>query len=223
MSTSAAHELVSDIAHAHAARALASADHLAVSFSSGGAAFAAKRQRSALTCVEALLSPTRQRALLTGKLPRPWTFEVSGSDELRTRLDRIRRAGRWAPQDVAAFAAGALWTYLMIPLVLADADNAERLPDAGGFRRLRISMPSSVAGHGRTQTLHVGPSGLISRHDYTATALSPRAHAAQVVSSYVTFDGVPIATRRRVTPRVRGRRLPFPELVWIDIHDVRFG
>lgn len=223
MSTSAAQELVSDVAHAHAAHTLAGANHLAVSFSSGGAAFAVKRQRTALTCAEALLSPMRQQALLTGDLPRPWAFEVRDSDELRRRLDRLRGAVRWDPQDVAAFAAGALWTYLMIPLLLADADHVERLPDAGGLRRLKVTLPSSIAGHESTQTLHVGATGLISRHDYTATAFSARAHAAQMASSYLTFDGVPIATRRRVTPRIRGRRLWFPELVWIDIHDVRLG
>lgn len=223
MRTSTAEELISDIAHAHATSALAAAGHLTVSFSSGGAAFAVKRQPTALSRAEALLSTTRQEMLLTGELPRPWVLEVGGSDDLRARLDRVRDAGRWARQDVAAFAAGALWTYLMIPMLLPDAEVVVRLTDAGGLRRLRVTLPSSIAGHGSTQTLHVGPTGLIGRHDYTATAFGSRADAAQVVSSYKTFYGVPIATRRRVTPRIGGCRLPFPELVWIDIHDVRLS
>ena len=107
-----------------------------------------------------------------------------------------------------------MWTYITLPVLLAQAERVDRLPDAGGLRRLRIKLPRTIAGHGSDQTLHIGRDGLICRHDYTATAFGGWARAAQVITSYQPFDGVSIGTARRVTPRL-GWPLPIPTLVWI--------
>ena len=225
MTASAAVDLATEVADAHASATLAAADHIAVSFSSGGLAFAAKRQPNALAHVEACLSPRRQQITLTGATPRPWTVEIANSDELKSRLSRLRagsRRLRWEPEDLGVFAAAAIWTYLTLPLLLDGAERVQRRRDAGGLRRLRIKLPSAVAGHGSVQTLHVGPDSLIRRHDYTATAFGAWARAAQVARSYETFDGVPIGTERSVTPRL-GRPLPIPTLVWIKIHSVKLA
>lgn len=225
MTASAALDLAAEVAEAHAGATLAAADHLTVSFSSGGLAFTAKRQPHALARVEARLSPARQQISLTGSTPWPWTVTVAGGDELHSRLARLRsgsRQLRWQPEDLGAFAAAAIWTYLTLPLLLGRAERIERLPDAGGLRRLRVTLPPWIAGHGSTQTLHFGPDSLIRRHDYTATAFGAWARAAQSVTSYRRFDGVPIGTTRTVTPRL-GRPLPFPTLVWIQIDSVRLS
>ncbi len=113
-----------------------------------------------------------------------------------------------------------MWTYITLPVLLAHAERVDRLADADGLRRLRIELPRTIAGHGSVHTLHIGRDGLICRHDYTATAFGAWARAAQVITSYQPFDGVPIGTARRVTPRL-GRPLPIPTLVWIRIHSVR--
>src|SRR5688572_33340567 len=121
MSNAAAVELAREVAAAHGAASLAEADHIAVSFSSGGLAFAAKGQPDALATVEARLSPIRQQVTLTGNSPRPWTLSVADSDELKARLVTLRsgsRRLRWQPEDLGAFAAAALWTYLTLPLLL---------------------------------------------------------------------------------------------------------
>lgn len=127
---------------------------------------------------------------------------------------------RWEPEDLAAFAAGALWTYLMMPLLLARAERVDRLPDRGGRRRIKVVLPREIAGHGQAQTLHIGRTGLIERHDYTASAIGSWATAAQAVTGYQVFEGVPIATRRIVTPRLGATRLAHPRLVWIEIDEV---
>lgn len=225
MTAASAVDLASEVAAAHGSASLATADHIAVSFSSGGLAFRTKRQPDALARVEARLSPVRQQIILTGETPSTWTVNVTNSDELKSRLATLRsgsRRFRWQPEDLGAFAAAAIWTYLTLPLLLHRADRIHRPPDAGGLRRLRITLPRAVAGHGSVQTLHIGSDGLIRRHDYTATAFGTWARAAQTITSYKSFDGVPIGTLRTVTPRL-GRPLPVPTLVWIQIHSVRLA
>ena len=192
MTSPRADSLVAEIESAHAAGLLGSAEHLLVSFSSGGLAFASKGQPHALAQASARLSPARQEVVLRGQRPRPWTLAIRDSRELATRLHDLRRGARrvrWGPEDLAAFAAGALWTYLMMPLLLARAERVDRLPDHGGRRRIQVVLPPEIAGHGRAQTLHIGPTALIERHDYTASAIgscgpsTPRQAATETRSS----------------------------------------
>lgn len=223
MNSAAALDLAAEVADAHASATLAAADHIAVSFSSAGLAFKAKGQADALARVDARLNPHQQQITLTGATPRGWTVEIPNSADLQGRLSRLRAGSRrfhWRPEDLGVFAAAAIWTYLTLPLLLDRAESVHRLRDAGRHRRLRIALPPAVAGHGRLQTLHVGPDSLIRRHDYTATAFGVWARAAQRVECFETFDGVPIGTVRTVTPRL-GRPLPAPTLVWIRIHSVQ--
>ncbi|HEX7166955.1 MAG TPA: hypothetical protein VF230_08235 [Acidimicrobiales bacterium] len=223
MNRTAAVELAAEVAEAHASTTLAAADHLDVSFSSGGLAFTAKGQPHALARIDARLNPLRQELSLAGDSPRPWRVDVGDSEELKLRLAKLRSSSRrlrWQPEDLGVFAAAAIWTYMTLPLLLDRAERVHRLPDAGGARRLRIKLPADLAGHGSVQTLHIGPNSLISRHDYTATAFGAWARASQQITSYETFDGVPIGTSRVVRPRL-GRPLPAPTLVWITIHTIR--
>lgn len=222
MTRSAALDLAAEVAEAHASRTLAAADHVDVWFSSGGLAFTAKRQPNALARVEARLDPLRQHLSLAGHTPRPWSVDIGDNDELKLRLAELRspsRRLRWQPDELGVFAAAAIWTYLTMPLLLDRAEHLHRLPDADHARRLRITLPATIAGHGRVQTLHIGPDSLISRHDYTATAFGNWARASQLITTYETFDGVPIGTSRVVRPRL-GRPLPAPTLVWIKVHSM---
>ena len=216
-------DLAGEVADAHGAASMAAAEHIDVSFSSGGLAFATKGQAHALAHVEARLSPVRQQVTLVGETPRPWTLNITSSEELKSRLAGLRsgsRRFRWQPEDLGAFASAAMWTYITLPLLLARAERVDRPPDAGALRRLRIKLPATIAGHGPVHTLHIGRDGLICRHDYTATAFGTWARAAQVITAYQSFDGVPIGTVRRVTPRL-SRPLPIPTLVWIRIHSLQ--
>lgn len=140
----AASDLVHEVAARHAASTLEAAHHILVSFSSGGLAFTAKAQPRALTNAQARLSPARQQVVLAGKTPSPWTTSIADSDEMKARVAELRSGYRrlwWRPEDLGAFAAGALWTYLMMPLLLDRARQVDRLPDASGLRRLRVELP----------------------------------------------------------------------------------
>ena len=223
MRTAAGIRLAREMADAHGADALAAAKRVAVSFSSGGLAFATKGQPDALATVEAQLHPRRQEISLSGRSPRPWTLHIASSAELASRLHAARcghRRLRWSPEDVGAFAAAAIWTYITLPLLAVDAVGLETRPDVEGRRRLRVTLPSTIAGHSSMQTLHVGPDGLIHRHDYTATTFGSWARAAQVIEANERFDGLVVGTKRRVTPRI-ARPLASPTLVWIEIRGVR--
>ena len=65
MTAAAALDLAAKAADAHATATLA-ADHIDVSFSSGGLAFTAKPSARALARVETRLSPVRQQITVTG-------------------------------------------------------------------------------------------------------------------------------------------------------------
>lgn len=174
MTATARLDLAAEVTDAHAASTLAAADHLDVSFSSGGLAFTTKWQRNALADVQARLTPLGQCVTLTGATPRPWTVQAANSQELSLRLARLRsgsRRLRWQPEDLGVFAVAAIWNYLTLPLLIQHAEHVHLLPIAEGARRLRITLPATLAGHGRVQTLHIGADSLICRHDYTATAL----------------------------------------------------
>ena len=73
MTAASAVDLAAEVADAHASATLVAADHVDVSFSSGGVAFTAKRQPDALARIEARLSPVHQQMTLYGTTPRPWT------------------------------------------------------------------------------------------------------------------------------------------------------
>jgi hypothetical protein len=174
--------------------------------SAGGVAFASKGQRRALRSVRATVSTQGQ------------TVELQTPDWRRSFSTTIPHPSglRWTADDTAAFTAAALWTYVNLPFVLptfaVDVDEQRQ--------RVRIAIPDTIRTHSPRQTIHVDPSGLIARHDYTALAFGRLATATQVLSEYIDVDGLVLATRRRVHPRVWPQRHR-PLLVWIDIHAAR--
>lgn len=136
----------------HGAASLAAADHVTVSFASSGLAFASKRQPDALARVEARLSPIRQQITIAGETPRAWSVEIADSNELKRRLARQRSGFRrfsWQPEDLGAFAAAAIWTYLTLPLRLEHAERIDCPVDAGVFggsaSRCRPRWPDTAA------------------------------------------------------------------------------
>ncbi len=197
-------------------------------------AFAAKGQPRALHDVAATVATMGQSIELNASSPRPWHVRFGDADgadvvslgEHLTALRRGRRRLAWSVADVQAFAAGALWTYVQLPFVLADpAVEVETLgarAEAGEtWLRLGVRFPDWMATHCRRQFLYVDDDYRLRRHDYTALAFGRWARAAQYLSDYRNFDGLSSATRRRVYPRLPGgRRARWPQLVWIDVHEV---
>lgn len=172
---------------------------LSLRLSSGGLAFATKGQPHALQDITATIATTGQHMALQGA---GWAHEFHGD------IPQLRGL-RWSTADIAAFAAAALWTYVAVPFLLPELDVEER------DRRLIVRFPPKLRTHCRRQVLHVDERGLIWRHDYTARDFGRWARASQRVGDYREFDGVMVATRRRVYPRLWPHR---PLLVWIDVH-----
>jgi hypothetical protein len=215
-------DVIERVLQAHGADHLERATSVRVRFSSGGLAFRSKGQPKTLLDAEAVLAPARQEISVRGARPRPWQVVITDSQDLKARLDALHtgtRLLRWTPEEVGVFAAGALWTYITLPLLLRDA------PHVGAHRsrhgdRLVVRLDERVAGHAPWHVLHVDSVGRFVRHDYTATAFGRWAHAAQVIETYQDVAGAALGTTRRVTPRVGPWRLPGPTLVWIQVHDV---
>ena len=166
-----------------------------VRMSANGHAFALRGNRRPV-------SDTRVRVRTTGQhvqffdWPRPGETAVMTSEECRIG-DQSRReprfGRRWDELDFLAFGGAAMWTYMALPFVLADW-GAEEL----SRRRLRFTVPEPIKSHCREQTIHLDAAGLIVRHRYTSEAFGRWARGDHRSSRFVTFDGLPVPTRRRV-------------------------
>ncbi|MGO8967789.1 MAG: hypothetical protein ACLQGN_30430 [Mycobacterium sp.] len=199
--------------------------NLSVRFSSGGLLFRSKGQPTTLADVGGEFSVSQQSVRLAGRTPEPWEYRAENSADLANDVDMLRRPARllrWGVTDIAAFAAMAMWTYLTVPFVVAQPGaQLKLLPPRRGLRRLQVRLPPGTVTHCAVQLLHIDDDGLIRRHDYTARAVGQWARATQTLNEYKSFGGVSVATRRRVTPRLAGRSVPAPTLVWIRIDEVR--
>jgi hypothetical protein len=175
-----------------------------------------------------MLTVAQQQVQLTGTTPRPWSATFASPDALADAAARLRTGSRrwyWRIDDIAAFTATALWTYLTLPLLLTEPDvRTEIRPPSHAhpdWDRIDLEFPRRITTHCHRQTIHVDQDGRIRRHDYTATAFGQWAHAAQLLDSYKSFDGLLVATHRRVHPRLpAGHIATWPTLVSIDIHHV---
>jgi hypothetical protein len=185
------------------------ADAVDMRVSARGLAFATKGRFRLLRDVHARVGTRGQRVEL-------FDWPCAGTTALFTRAEcqigECRRAHprwgrRWDDLDFLAFAGAALWTYVSLPFVLADW-AAEELPG----RRLRFRAPDGIRTHCREQTVQLDRRGLIVRHEYTAEAFGAWARAVHRSSRFVTADGLPMPTRRRVRPRPLG-----PVIVSIDV------
>ena len=195
-----------------------------VRFASGGLAFAAKGQGRTLTDVRGTFATGSQRITLRSRTPVPWNYDVGDGDELRAHVARLRRGRRrlhWTIEDTATFASAAMWTYLNLPFALHEPGvELQLLEDAGTLERLAVTLPRRITSHATRHVLHVDTRGRIQRHDYTAEPISHLAAASQHLDGYTQFGAFDVATSRRVVPRLRGRVLPGPTLVWIKIHGI---
>ena len=133
----------------------------------------------------------------------------------------------WDELDFVYFSGYALWNYFSTPFMfLYDGVESEelsplRLKSGESWRRLRVRFPDFIPTHCRRQTFYFDEDLLLRRHDYTPRVIGRWARAAQFCERHETFDGLVMPTRRRVYPRILGRRVSrFPTLVALDIKDV---
>jgi hypothetical protein len=240
--TGTADELLERAIAAHGGAELwAGAREISAQISSGGFAFAAKLQGSAVRGVEVRVSTEGQHVTFS-PFPRAGqrgVFEADGSVRIetdtgevlerrehpRSRFGDLRHKLWWDRLDILYFGCYAMWTYVSAPFVFAREDYAVRELEpwrehGEQWRRLAVRFPAGVHTHCAEQVFHIDSSGLIRRHDYTAEPIGRWARAAHYCHEHTPFDGLVLPVRRRVFPRRRdGRSRSWPRLVWIDVED----
>lgn len=126
----------------------------------------------------------------------------------RERFLGLRKWRLWGPEEVAYFLGYALLTYVSVPFLLREL-RVLRADESS----VTVRFPESFESHCAVQRFEIGTGDLIARHDYTADILGAVFHGAHLSSDYVSADGLMLARKRRVTPRVLGRvRLPIAVL-----------
>jgi hypothetical protein len=125
--------------------------------------------------------------------------------EHRSTFRGVRKWRRWSPLDALYFFGYALTHYHALPFTLLDAELRAWNPVR---RALTVAFPPRVHTHSAVQTVHFDANGRIRRHDYVAEIVGGWARGAHVWRDYVTVDGFPIATHRRVYARIGSVALP---------------
>ena len=215
---------------------------LEANISARGLLFKAKR-RPILNRVR-VRAATREPKFTFYDFPEPGqTSELLGEKEVRIlgadneiRASRIqprlairglRRQLYWDDLDFIYFGGYATWNYLVTPFLFIRKDfhfeKLEPLPTISeSWLRLRVSFPDDLPTHCKTQIFYFDRNYLLRRLDYTAEVVGRWARAAHICENYQNFDGIKVATIRRVRPLFFSNNpLPGPTLVAIDIHDFR--
>jgi hypothetical protein len=138
--------------------------------------------------------------------------------DARAALTRGGKLWRWDDLDMAYFANYAFWGYLTLPALLLRKDV---LWSQTSPTRLRATFPPDLPVHSPIQTFDFdAETGLLLRNSYTAEVIGGWAKASQRISAHRSFGGVPVPTRRIVTPRGPFcTTLPGPVLIDIRVHD----
>jgi len=145
---------------------------------------------------------------------------VSRREEPRKYFPGGRRSFRWDDLDSLYFAGYAAWNYLAFPALLLREDIAWTEVSE---TTLEATFPATIPTHSPVQRFHIDPAtARLRQHDYTAEVFGGWAHAANIVETHGTWEGIPYPSRRKVTPRKRdGTPRPFPLLVGIEVRDWR--
>lgn len=133
----------------------------------------------------------------------------------------------WDALHLAYFSGEALWTYFTSPFLLAKkgVQVEESEPWREGeetWRVLRTYFPGSIETHCQVQDFFFGEDLTLHRYDYQVNVAGGFA-AAQLVSDYITVNGIRLPTKRRAYPRGPDRR-PILDLLMIsiDISEIRY-
>lgn len=154
---------------------------------------------------------------------------VAESTQPRKAFGTLRRKIYWDAIDCLYFSGYALWNYLSAPylLTMTDAKLTEEEPwteKGETWQRLKVVYPEGFHTHSREQIFYFGDDRRLRRHDYTAEPFGNWAKAAHYCSEYSEDSGAVFPMRRRVVPRrANNKPMPFPLLVWVDVHSVEMS
>jgi hypothetical protein len=132
-----------------------------------------------------------------------------------------RKTFGWDAIDIGYFFGYTMWNYLTLPALLLRDDIEWR---EASNDTLEARFAPELPTHSPVQAFHLDQaSGRLRQHDYTAEPFGGFAKAAHLITEHRDFDGLTAPSKRRVKPRdpVRGGPLPFPLLIWADVHEYR--
>lgn len=121
----------------------------------------------------------------------------------RARMPRLP----WTPADALYFFGYALLDYLSLPFLLETCRFVR-----SDLSSVTVEMPTGRDSHCARQRFWFDDEGLLRRQDYRADVIGRTATGAHTTSDYVEVDGIPFATRRRVTVRFGSLATPLPVL-----------
>ncbi|MGF6888476.1 hypothetical protein ABIA39_007691 [Nocardia sp. GAS34] len=161
---------------------------------------------------------TVQMQTLTGE-------SVQELSPARAGFKGLLRNSAWDAAHLGYFLGYACWNYFVTPFVFeypgVEAREIEPWEEAGQlWRRLLVRFPSTITTHNPEQIFYFDAEGLQRRMDYIVE-INGSTLVGHYTSRYQSFDGLRIATRRRVFRRNPDNtvNLNLPSIT-LDIHDV---
>jgi hypothetical protein len=143
----------------------------------------------------------------------------------RAGFKGMLRNSAWDACHLGYFLGYACWNYFTTPFLFTYpgvvAREIEPWREAGQtWRRLQVRFPPSIATHNPAQVFYFDSQGLQRRMDYTVE-INGSTLVGHYTSRYQSFDGLQVATRRRVFRRNPDNtvNLNLPSIT-LDIHDV---
>jgi len=143
----------------------------------------------------------------------------------RAAFKGMLRNSAWDAVHLGYFLGYACWNYFTTPFLFTYPGvlvrEIEPWREAGQtWRRLLVHFPPEIATHNPGQVFYFDSLGLQRRLDYIAE-VSGSTLVAHYTSRYKTFEGLLVATRRRVFRRNPDNsvNLNLPSIT-LDIHDV---
>jgi hypothetical protein len=150
---------------------------------------------------------------------------VEKLEPARAGFKGMLRNSAWEARHLGYFLGYACWNYFTTPFLFSYpgvvAREIEPWHEAGQtWRRLQVRFPPSVATHNPDQVFYFDSQGLQRRMDYIVE-INGSTLVGHYSSRYKNFDGLQVATRRRVFRRNPDNtvNLNLPSIT-LDIHDV---
>lgn len=143
----------------------------------------------------------------------------------RAAFKGMLRNSPWDALHLGYFLGYACWNYFTTPFLFTYpgvlAREIEPWHEAGqDLRRLQVRFPPQIATHNPDQVFYFDAAGLQRRLDYI-TEVTGSTLVGHYTSRYNSFDGLLVATRRRVFRRNPDNtvNLNLPSIT-LDLHDV---
>jgi hypothetical protein len=150
---------------------------------------------------------------------------VDKLEPARAGFKGMLRNSAWDAKHLGYFLGYACWNYFATPFLFTYpgvvAREIEPWHEAGQiWRRLHVRFPPSIATHNPQQFFYFDSQGLQRRMDYIVE-INGSTLVGHYTSRYKNFDGLEVATRRRVFRRNPDNtvNLNLPSIT-LDIHDV---